>query len=121
MIDTDVNSLPREVREGLTAARARDRRRTGGKLRVQVGGDWYPILSADPDGFEVAEDVAPRLRGLVEIHDGPTCLRTALIVAGDPGKGTVRYEFKRSTAVRDTAPLDYERAGEAPAGYIADR
>ena len=118
MIDSDLFALPRDVREGLIAARARDRLRSGGKLRVQVGADWYPILSYDDAGFEVAPDVAPKLRGLVEIHEGPSCLRTALIVAGEPGRRAVRYEFKRSTPVRDTAPVDYERATEAPAGYL---
>ena len=63
-------------------------------------------------------DAAPHLRGLVEIHDGARHLRSALIVATEATGTTMRYVFKRSTAVRATAPLDYVREGAAPAGYL---
>ena len=32
--------------------------------------------------------------------------------------GQLVYEFKRNTAVRDTAPLDYWRDENAPVGYL---
>lgn len=111
--------LPKEVREGLALAQDRDRKATGGRLRVQVGRDWYPIRSFDADGFEVALDAAPKLRGHVEIHDGARMLRAALIVAGEPSGDAMRYDFKRITAVRDGAALDYVRDVDAPAGFIA--
>ena len=117
--ETDPFFLPADVREGLARARARDRRTTGGRLRVQVGDDWYPITAYDDSGFEVPLDVAPKLRGLVEIYDGPRLLRSVLIVAGGPSGDAMRYGFKRATAARTSAALDYERAGDAPAGYIA--
>ncbi|MFO6464542.1 hypothetical protein ACK8OR_09120 [Jannaschia sp. KMU-145] len=121
MSQPDFYHLPKEVRDGLIAARARHQRATGGRLRVQVGDDWYPIRSCDDTGFEVGLDAAPKLRGLVEIHDGPRVVRSALIVAGDPNGDAMRYEFKRVTAARQNAPLDYERDGEAPAGLITVR
>jgi hypothetical protein len=121
MTETDLFHLPKEVRDGLLAARARDRRATGGRLRVQVGEDWYPIRAFDATGFEVAIDAAPKLRGLVEIHDGPTLLQTALIIACEADADVMRYEFKRVTAARADAPVDYERASEAPAGFLTAR
>lgn len=121
MTDVDHDELPEAVRDGLARARDRDRRATGGRLRVQAGQDWHPILSYDSGGFEVALDVAPRLRGLVEIHDGPRHLHSALIVATEPSGRTMRYVFKRSTAARSTAPLDYARDGDVPAGYLPSR
>ncbi|MGB3408923.1 MAG: hypothetical protein WBA67_15685 [Jannaschia sp.] len=110
--------LPKEVRDGLDQARAKDRRATGGKLRVQVGNAWYPIRSCSDEGFEVALEFAPKLRGLVEIHDGPRLLRTVLIVAGQPSGDVMSYEFKRATNARSSAPLDYVQTRPQPTGYL---
>ena len=118
MSDPEFYYLPKEVREGLERARSRDRRSSGGRLRVQVGDDWYPIRAWDRDGFEVALDHAPRLRGLVEIHDGPRMVRSALIVAGEVSGGTMRYGFKRVTTVRSAAPVDYVLAKPVAAGLL---
>ncbi|MEM8825163.1 MAG: hypothetical protein AAGF30_16265, partial [Pseudomonadota bacterium] len=118
MIDIESDALPKEVREGLERAREQDRRKTGGKLRVQVGDTWYPIRSFDQSGFEVGIDDAPKLRGLVEIHDGARMLRQALIIAGASTDDVMRYEFKRATASRSAAPVDYVRKSEAPVGYL---
>ncbi|WP_299812836.1 hypothetical protein [uncultured Jannaschia sp.] len=113
--------LPQEVREGLARARDRARRQTGGRLRVQMGDTWYPILSYDDAGFDVALQTAPKLRGLVEIHEGPRLLRSVLIVATEPVGTVMRYTFKRATAARTTAPLDYVRSGDEPLGYLASK
>ena len=113
--------LPQDVREGLLRARDRDRRRGGGRLRVQMGETWFPILSYDETGFEVALQTAPKLRGLVEIHEGPRFLRTVLIVATEPVGDAMRYVFKRATAARTSPPLDYERPSETPSGYLTSR
>ena len=118
MTDLDEDILPADIREGLARAQARDRKATGGRLRVQMGEAWYPIRSYDAHGFEVALEVAPKLRGLVEIHDGPRLIRTALIVAVEPAGDAMRYAFKRTTAARATAPLDYEQAAETPFAYL---
>ncbi len=118
MIDDDMNHLSADVREGLAHAQARARKASGGRLRVQVGDVWYPVLSYDAGGFEVALDIAPKLRGLVEIHEGPRFLRSVLIVATEPSGDRMRYAFKRTTEARTTAPLDYERSGSVPSGYI---
>ncbi len=122
MTDTDLYMLPADVRAGLTAARARDRRTTGGRLRVQMGANWYPIAAFDATGFEVplaAFDDAPALRGLVEIHDGPRMIRSVLAIAVATVGDMMRYDFKRATLPRTRAPLDYESDVPEPAGYLA--
>ena len=58
------------------------------------------------------------MRGLVEIHDGPRMIKTVLVIAGDPSGETIRYDFKRATAPRTQAPVDYERAVDEPVGYL---
>ncbi|CTQ48329.1 hypothetical protein [Jannaschia donghaensis] len=124
MSESELFHLPAEVREGLALARARDRKSTGGRLRVQMGEAWYPIITFDETGFEVpltAFADAPHLRGLVEIHDGPRMIRTVLVVAGEPSGDTMRYDFKRTTAPRMQAPVDYERTTEAPVAYLTGR
>ncbi|MEL6586087.1 MAG: hypothetical protein AAFY65_10015 [Pseudomonadota bacterium] len=118
MAASDRVFLPKDVREGLERARQQDRKKTGGRLRVQVGDDWYPIRRFDERGFEVGVEIAPKLRGYVEIHDGPNLLRTALIIASEPGDESIRYEFKRGGRVHRTAPLDYARDGATPDGYL---
>ncbi|MBM2575245.1 hypothetical protein JQC91_02910 [Jannaschia sp. Os4] len=116
---SDLYFLPKEVREGLERARAQRTKRKG-RLRVQVGETWLPIVALDATGFEVALADAPRLRGLVEIHDGARLVRTCLIVAMEPtAAGGMRYEFKRATAVRRTPALDYVADRPAPAGHLA--
>lgn len=122
MDESDLYYLPEEVRAGLAAARARDRKVTGGRLRVQMGEIWYPIHSFDDTGFEITLDAmagGPMLRGLVDIYKGPRMIRSVLIIAREPDGETMRYDFKRTTAPRTQAPLDYERTGDAPAGFIA--
>ena len=118
-MDIDEGFLPRDVLDGLERARHRHRLATGGKLRIQVGEAWYPIRSYSSTGFDVPLDVAPKLRGRVEIHDGPRMICTALIVAAMPDGDLMRYEYKRTTPARMTAPLDYERAGDLPSGYLS--
>jgi hypothetical protein len=58
------------------------------------------------------------LRGLVDVYDGSRHVFQCLIMASSEENGQRVYEFKRSTAVRDTAPLDYWRDDDAPVGYL---
>jgi hypothetical protein len=110
--------LSDEVRAGLDAARDRARRGTGGKLRVQIGDDWFPIRAFDATGFEVDLGAAPRLRGAVELHDGPRHVHSALIVATERRGDAIRYVFKRLTRVPDGQPLDYARETPEVAGLL---
>jgi len=73
--------LPKEVREGLEAARKRDLKRKS-RLRVQVGEAVFPVLRFWHDGFALDADLSPgKLRGLVDVFDGSRHVFQCLIVA----------------------------------------
>lgn len=109
--------LPKEIVEGLDAARKREAVRKS-RLRVQVGEAVFPVLRFWHDGFAMDAAMTPRLRGLVDVYDGSRHIFQCLIVASSLEHGQIVYEFKRSTAVRDSAPLDYWRDEHAPVGYL---
>jgi hypothetical protein len=109
--------LPKEIVEGLAMARNREAARKS-RLRVQVGEAVFPVLRFWHDGFALNATTTPKLRGLVDVYDGGRHVFQCLIVASAEEHGQLVYEFKRSTAVRDTAPLDYWRDENAPLGYL---
>ncbi|QOL81613.1 hypothetical protein F3W81_12720 [Pseudooceanicola spongiae] len=111
--------LPKDITDGLIAARKLAQRKAS-RLRVEVDGKSYKVLRRWQNGFSVEADVAPRLRGLVELFEGATFLSSCLIVAAAEEDGEMQYEFKRSTAARDQAPLDFQQEEEAPVALLGD-
>ncbi|MBV0910779.1 hypothetical protein [Anianabacter salinae] len=110
--------LPKEVLEGLHAARKRDLRRTS-RLSVRIGEDEsYRVLKLWDTGFAVDREDAPKLRGLVDIYDGPRHLYQCLIVTSLEEGDEMHYEFKRNTQAVDSAPLDFERGENAPVALL---
>lgn len=109
--------LPKEVLDGLNAARKRDLKRRSHR-RVHVGEDVYPILEYAEEGFAVDAENAPRLRGLVDIYDGARHLYQALIVASAKEGDLMRYEYKRNTLAADHAPVDFEQSVTKVAGLL---
>jgi hypothetical protein len=110
--------LPKEVREGLDAARKRDLKRKS-RLRVEVGNAVYPVLRFWDNGFALDADFSPgKLRGLVDVYDGSRHVFQCLIVATSIENGELVCDFKRATAVTDRAPLDFWRRDDAPVGYL---
>jgi hypothetical protein len=110
--------LPKEVREGLEAARKRDQKRKS-RLRVEVGDAVYPVLRFWDDGFALDADFSPgKLRGLVDVYDGSRHVFQCLIMATTIENGELVCNFKRATAVTGRAPLDFWRRDEAPVGYL---
>ena len=109
--------LPQSVRDELAAAQKSARRRKATRV-VHVGDEAYAILEMSEDGFSVDAEDAPRLRGLIDIYDGPRHLYQALIVASERVGDLMRYEFKRNTAATSSAPVDFERPDERPAGLL---
>ena len=110
--------LPQEIREGLDAARKREAKRKS-RLRVQVGEAVFPILRFWHDGFTLDADLAPQMRGLVDVYDGGRHIFQCLIVASTVENGEIVCEFKRSTAVVDKAPLDFWKDENAPVGFLS--
>lgn len=110
--------LPESVRAELAAAQKQARRRKAQRV-VHVGDEAYPILEFAEEGFAVDGADTPRLRGLIDIFDGPRHLYQALIVASAKDGDLMRYEFKRNTAASTTAPVDFERKRDAPIALLS--
>jgi hypothetical protein len=109
--------LPKEVREGLELARKRDLRKKS-RLRVNVGGEVFPVLEFRETGFALDIENAPKLRGLVDLYDGARHLYQCLIIASEADGTLMRYEFKRATSVSDHPPLDFARDEAAPVALL---
>jgi len=109
--------LPKDIVEGLNMAQNRNAARKS-RLRIQIGEAVFPVLRFWHDGFALDAALAPKLRGLVDVYDGSRHVFQCLIMASSEENGQRVYEFKRSTAVRDSAPLDYWRDDDAPIGYL---
>ncbi len=107
----------KELRDGLDAARKRQMTRKS-RLRVQVGEAVFPILRFWHDGFALDAALTPHLRGLVDVYDGARHVFQCLIIASANERGELVCDFKRSTPIRDTAPLDYWRDENAPVAYL---
>jgi hypothetical protein len=115
--DIMLEFLPKEVRDGLDAARKRDQARKS-RLRVQVGEAVFPVLRFWDNGFALDAALTPHLRGLVDVYDGARHVFQCLIIASTEDNGDLVCEFKRSTAVSERAALDYWRDENAPVGYL---
>ena len=88
------------------------------RLSVESGGERYRVIRMWSRGFAVDVEDVPQLRGLVDLFDGARHICQALIVADRDDDGERVYEFKRSTAAADTAPLDFERPDHAPIALL---
>lgn len=107
----------KEIQAGLDAARLQSMRKAS-RIRLNLDGRILPVLRLRKNGFSIAAEDAPNLRGLVDLYDGAKHLFQCLIVAGDEEDGEMHYEFKRATAVSTTVPLDFEKRADAPVGLI---
>jgi hypothetical protein len=110
--------LPKDLRDGLEAARKKRLRRQS-RLRVEVGDVVYPVLRFWQGGFALDADLSlGKLRGLVDLYDGSRHIFQCLIVASAVEDGELVCDFKRATAVSDRAALDFWRDENAPVGYL---
>jgi len=109
--------LTKELREGLAQARKLAAKKNA-RLRVQVDGEVYPVLRVWKNGFALDAEDAPHMRGLVDLYDGSRHTAQCLVIASEEESGEMRYEYKRSTAAHDTAPLDFAREDDAPIALI---
>ena len=109
--------LPKEVRDGLEAARKRDSKRRN-RLRVQVGEAVFPVRRLSDDEMELDSSLTPHLRGLVDLFDGARHVAQCLIVASTQENGVLICGFKRVTNVTDGPALDYWRDENAPVALL---
>jgi len=109
--------LPKEVREGLEAARKKALRKSS-RLRLKVGDEAYPILRMWENGMALDLRTDLPLRGLVDLYDGAKHLYQALIVATYEESHEMIYEFKRATLAGEAPALDYAQADDAPVALL---
>lgn len=112
--------LSPEVKAGLEAARKQSLRK-GSRLRVHTGEDIYPLLDFSSNTFAVDADVAPQMRGLVDIYDGGRHLYQALIVTSTEEAGQRVFEFKRNTMAADRPALDFYAEPDRPKGLLTSQ
>jgi hypothetical protein len=110
--------LPKELRDQLAAAQRHGKRKRATRS-VHVGDEAFAIIEMTDAGFALDREDAPRLRGLIDIYEGPRHLYQALIVASAEDGDLMRYDFKRNTATATTAPVDFVREDDRPTGLLS--
>lgn len=109
--------LPEAVRQGLKNARIAAMRR-GDRMCVHDGDEVYRIRRFWNDGFSLDAGTADKLRGRVDIYDGPRHLYQCLVVGAVTEGEEQSFEFKWLTPVVDGPALDFVRPDVVPAGFI---
>lgn len=109
--------LPKTILDDLAQA-DRKKQRKSARYEIAFGDTRYPVLRIWKNGFALDADETPALRGHVDLFQGPVLLMRCLIVASEVEGSELVVEFKRATAVTDKAPLDFERAADAPVALI---
>ena len=112
--------VSKDIQESLDQARL-SRMKRKSRLRAETSEGYCKILRLWDTGFSVAAEDAPNLRGYVDIYEGPTQMFQCLIIASSEEAGEMSYEFKRMTAVANTAARDFAADTEAPVGFIGMR
>lgn len=109
--------LTDDLREGLREAAIR-KSRPGGRLHLRLGEAVFPVSRLWSGGLSAKAAGLTRLRGLVDLYDGPRHIGHCLIVASVLEGGELVCEFKTYQPVNDTPPVDFERTGGVVSGYL---
>ena len=104
--------------ELLASLRSRGPKSRTTRFRVRSGEREYDVLTLRPNGFEIASDGHPHLRGFVDLMHGATRLAHCLILQAEEADGVASYEFKLRTADLGAAPVDYDRAPDGPVALL---
>lgn len=97
--------LSKDVLAGLEAAQKIDFKKN--RLHVEFNKVRYPVLLLKQSSFCVEAEMAPEIRGLVDLFDGDKHLQQCLIVASEEENGVVHFEFKLRTANTTVALKDF--------------
>ena len=109
--------LPDAVRQGLEDARRAALKRTD-RLSVRDGDDTYRVRRFWDGGFALDLEGSDRLRGRVDIYDGPKHLYQCLVMSSiDEGDERI-FELKWLTPVATQPAADFVRPDFVPAGLI---
>ena len=106
-----------DLQAGLDEARNMQAVKAARMKLVASDGAW-PILRMWDTGFAIPLDQAPHIRGFVEIYEGESHLFQCLIVAAEVVGDELHFGFKRMTAIREKAPVDFAEAPDRPVALI---
>ena len=98
--------LSKDVLAGIEAAQKTSSKKKN-CLRVEFNKNYFPVMRLTKNGFSVEAEMAPMIRGLVDLYDGDRHLKQCLIVASKEENGLVHFDFKRKTATQTSAPKDF--------------
>jgi len=106
------------VRQGLEDARKAALKRKD-RLSVHDGDDTYRVRRLWDGGFALDLDGSERLRGRVDIYDGPKHLYQCLVMSSVADDNERVFEFKWLTPAATAPAADFVRPDFAPAGLIS--
>ncbi|MBU2360988.1 MAG: hypothetical protein KKB02_18980 [Alphaproteobacteria bacterium] len=109
--------LPEAVLKGLQDARRLSMQR-GNRLCVHDGEEVLRIRRFWAEGMALDAGACDLLRGRVDIYDGMRHLYQALITGTRIEGGECIVDFKWLSLVSETAPVDYARLDQTPAGLL---
>ena len=112
-----IEFLPDAVRQGLEQARKKAQRQQG-RLSVHDGDEVYRILRLWDGGFALDLEATDKLRGHVDIYDGPKHLYQCLVVSSEEDGNERVFEFKWMQPVSDRPAADFEKPEFVPAGLL---
>ncbi|MDX8351897.1 hypothetical protein [Cognatiyoonia sp. IB215182] len=111
--------LPEAVRQGLEEARKAALKRKD-RLAVHDGDETYRIRRFWDGGFALDLEGSERLRGHVDIYDGPKHLYQCLVVSSVDEDDERVFEFKWLTPVASQPAADFVRPDFVPTGLIGN-
>lgn len=109
--------LPEAVRLGLEDARKAALKKKD-RLAVHDGDQTYRIRRFWNDGFALDLEGSERLRGHVDIYDGPRHLYQCLVVSSVEEADERVFEFKWLTPAAAQPAADFVRPDFVPAGLL---
>jgi len=112
--------LPEAVRQGLEEARKAALKRKD-RLSVHDGDETYRIRRFWDGGFALDLQGSERLRGRVDVYDGPKHLYQCLVVNSVAEDGERVFEFKWLTPVASAPAADFVRPDFVPAGLLGSQ
>ena len=100
------NFLSKDVLAGIEAAQKMGSKKKN-RLHIEFNKNYFPVMRLTKNGFSVEAEMAPMIRGLVDLYEGDKHLKQCLIVASKEENGFVHFDFKRKTAIQTSTPKDF--------------
>ena len=109
--------LPPELQQDLRAAQSQQRQ-SKARFRLVWDGTDHKVTRLWETGFALDAQEAPKLRGHIDIYEGPRLILRGLIVAAEQVGDEVFFEYKRVSNRHDAPPADFVATRDGPAGLL---